>query len=52
MFQMYKNGLDATMTDVPGFANDSHRMYVRHSHWEAMKEGYMLTNDIADVTGE
>ena len=47
------------MTDVPGFdcrrlnmSNDSHRMYVRHSHGEAMKEGYMLTNDIADVTGE
>jgi len=47
------------MTDVPGFgcrrlnmSYDSHRMYVQHSHWEAMKEGYMLTNDIADVTGE
>jgi len=43
------------MTDVPGFrlnmSNASHRMYVQHSHWEAMKEGYMLTNDIADVTG-
>jgi hypothetical protein len=25
-------------------SNDSLRMYVRHTHWENLKEGYLLTN--------
>ena len=25
-------------------SNDSLRMYVRHTHWESLKEGYLLTN--------
>ena len=33
-------------------SNDSLRMYVRHSKWEAMKESYLLTNDVADVVEE
>lgn len=33
-------------------SNDSLRMYVRHTHWESMKESYLLTNDVADVVEE
>jgi hypothetical protein len=25
-------------------SNDSLRMYVRHTHWESLKEGYLQTN--------
>jgi hypothetical protein len=25
-------------------SNDSLRMYVRHTHWESLKESYLLTN--------
>jgi len=30
-------------------SNDSLRMYVRHTHWENMKESFLLTNKIAGV---